>query len=444
VKKEGHFCPSFHIYKEAIYMTGANYNHTTHRPMLQSGSTLLTVDVNDLPDAQFLKRSGNLIVGVTAGEILNVTSSTDRAILTWDGTDGNAVRNNEAVTIDSNGKLIATASLEVTGASGFKGNITYGDQAATSKLISSTPAGGIAHTFDDAQSSGTGDILSFARNGTNKLKIKSDGSILYGNSAAGQFDIQGAQKVAIKTWNGNGNHLIVSEQNPSSALVLRNNQANNNGLSAPGILFDLDGHFNASSAVQNIFILEAIVNQTGTAGYAGYVVDVVETGLGSGTKRIIDLKTNNISKFHVNNVGGIVQSPTASNYHNMFVVRKDTTDDTVTRLTIDGAAATANNQITISDNETALVVARVIARRTDADDEGAAYELKAAFDRNSGSGSLAIIGSVTQTIIAEDKAAWDATLVADTSTGVIGIDVTGEAAKTIRWTASVQTIYSAE
>lgn len=60
--------------------------------------------------------------------------------------------------------------------------------------------------------------------------------------------------------------------------------------------------------------------------------------------------------------------------------------------------------------------------------------------RDANAGTTALIGSVSKTVLAETNVAWDAAVSADTTNGSILIQVTGEAAKTIRWVAVVQTV----
>ena len=72
----------------------------------------------------------------------------------------------------------------------------------------------------------------------------------------------------------------------------------------------------------------------------------------------------------------------------------------------------------------------VVARRTDADNESAAYWLQGCVDNNAG--TVALVGAVQKTAI-EDTPAWDVnTVVAGTR---LNLRVTGEAAKTIYWNA---------
>lgn len=54
-------------------------------------------------------------------------------------------------------------------------------------------------------------------------------------------------------------------------------------------------------------------------------------------------------------------------------------------------------------------------------------------DRNA---ATALVGTVTKTVLARDSASWDANVAV--GSGALHITVTGEAAKTIRWVATVE------
>ena len=94
----------------------------------------------------------------------------------------------------------------------------------------------------------------------------------------------------------------------------------------------------------------------------------------------------------------------------------------------------------VSDNPTGLAVPNdttwmfttyVVARRTDADNESAAYWIQGAIDNNAG--TVALVGAVITTAPApiEDTVAWNATVIA--AGGRMLIRCTGEAAKTVYW-----------
>jgi hypothetical protein len=106
-----------------------------------------------------------------------------------------------------------------------------------------------------------------------------------------------------------------------------------------------------------------------------------------------------------------------------------TTSGTTTSLNF-ALNDTAPAGLLIPDDTTWMFTIYVVARRTDADNESAAYWLQGAADRNAGVGAL--VGAVQITAI-EDTPAWAAT--ATMVGNRLLIRVTGEAAKTIYWNA---------
>ena len=120
------------------------------------------------------------------------------------------------------------------------------------------------------------------------------------------------------------------------------------------------------------------------------------------------------------------------------LVYAQTTTATQTELFTDGTGG--SGRITLPDDTTWFFEVSVVARRTDADDESAAYKFEGAIDRNVGAATTSLIGTAATTVIAEDSPAWDVVVDADTTNGSIRVLVTGEAGKTIRWVAQVKTI----
>ena len=117
----------------------------------------------------------------------------------------------------------------------------------------------------------------------------------------------------------------------------------------------------------------------------------------------------------------------------VMVARVSTTDATIASMRL-GAAA---QRITIPDQTTWVFDALIVARRTDADNESAGYRIIGVIDRQTGAGTTSLVGTPTVTVLAEDAAAWDATVQADSTNGALDFRVTGEAGKTIRWVARV-------
>lgn len=111
-----------------------------------------------------------------------------------------------------------------------------------------------------------------------------------------------------------------------------------------------------------------------------------------------------------------------------------TTDATPTAIKIGNYAS---GTMALPNDTSWAVEILVVARRTDADGETAAYKILGAIDRQTNAASTALVGTPSYTVIAEDDADWDVAISADTTNGALVITVTGEADKTIRWVASV-------
>ena len=122
----------------------------------------------------------------------------------------------------------------------------------------------------------------------------------------------------------------------------------------------------------------------------------------------------------------------------VVVLRTATTTAAVTEAFLDGTGGTA--RMVLPDDTTWAFRILVSARRTDANNESAVFQFVGGIDRNVGVATTAIVGAVSKTIVAEDTVAWDCTVNADTTNGSLRIQVTGEAAKTIRWVARVELV----
>lgn len=55
------------------------------------------------------------------------------------------------------------------------------------------------------------------------------------------------------------------------------------------------------------------VNQSGTAGYTGLLLDITETAVGSGTKNFFEARVNGVTKYSVSNVGTVTAANLVSN-----------------------------------------------------------------------------------------------------------------------------------
>jgi hypothetical protein len=120
----------------------------------------------------------------------------------------------------------------------------------------------------------------------------------------------------------------------------------------------------------------------------------------------------------------------------LYTLRGITTTATPTELFLDAANS---QRLVLPNNSLFTFVIYVAARRTDATGGGAGYKFEGAVRKDATAGSLTLIGTPSKTILGETNAAWNITLVANTTTGALTLTAVGEAAKTIRWTATVIT-----
>ncbi len=118
----------------------------------------------------------------------------------------------------------------------------------------------------------------------------------------------------------------------------------------------------------------------------------------------------------------------------VLLISRETTDATVTTLASSVSAAGTSNQMVLANNSAYYVRGSCIANVTGGGDTKA-WSFEAAIKRGASAATTAIVGAVTKNIVAADAGAatWDITLSADTTNGAFRVQVTGQAATTIRW-----------
>ena len=133
-------------------------------------------------------------------------------------------------------------------------------------------------------------------------------------------------------------------------------------------------------------------------------------------------------------------SAAADTQQGILIVRASTTDATATVATSDGAAASTTNQVILTDNQSMTFNALITARQNTTGDT-AAWNVSGCIKRGSGAGTTALVGTAVSLASGADTGAatWTAVCTADTTNGGLKITVTGQAAKTIRWSATVYT-----
>lgn len=211
----------------------------------------------------------------------------------------------------------------------------------------------------------------------------------------------------------------------------------------------------ASGIAANVYTAGAIQFTSGMADYSGYLGQTVFVGRSgqivttSGSFNSGGLLSGNIIQplGQAWTSGGaiikvdypLVDTPLLTQIQTGNVTLTGTTTNvTQTEIFIGGVAS---SRISIASDSTYMFEVRIAARRTDADNESAAYLFQGCIDNNAG--TTALVGSLNKVVIAEDTAAWDVDVQADNTNDALIVLVTGENSKTIRWTALVTIVEAA-
>lgn len=123
-----------------------------------------------------------------------------------------------------------------------------------------------------------------------------------------------------------------------------------------------------------------------------------------------------------------------------LVMGRQTTDATPTVLTSNTSAAGTTNQVILANNSAYFFKGQVIANVTGAGDTKG-WVIEGVMKRGANAASTTLVGAVTVTSSYADAGAstWAVAVTADTTNGGIKVEVTGQAATTIRWVCSIDT-----
>jgi hypothetical protein len=134
------------------------------------------------------------------------------------------------------------------------------------------------------------------------------------------------------------------------------------------------------------------------------------------------------------NITGSVSQGLQTYVTHQYVLHGTTTNATETEIFTVGG----NTRMPVSTNTTILYDAHIVARRTDATGESAAWQIQGSVDNFSG--TVADVGDIYEVVVAQDDPTWTVDARADDTNNSINLYVTGAANKTVRWTAMVKTI----
>lgn len=135
--------------------------------------------------------------------------------------------------------------------------------------------------------------------------------------------------------------------------------------------------------------------------------------------------THGLVKF---NSSGDAQSST-------YILGNLTTNNTVTSLYLDNAAAT--KKLVLPNDSAWTYEIQVIGRTTSGSLQVGSYIFKGCITKQTLNSSVNIINQVKE-VISESNVIWDTNVIANTSDGSLDIQVTGDIATNIRWVATVK------
>lgn len=122
-----------------------------------------------------------------------------------------------------------------------------------------------------------------------------------------------------------------------------------------------------------------------------------------------------------------------------LIVGVQTTDATTTVLRSDVSATGSTNQLTLANNSAYVVKGSVIATVTGGGNTKA-WTFEGAIKRGANAAATSIVGAFAVNTIAADAGAstWTIAVSADTTNGTLQVQVTGQAATTIRWVCKLE------
>jgi hypothetical protein len=266
-----------------------------------------------------------------------------------------------------------------------------------------------------------------------------------GNTASANLSsvLGGSSNTASGTWatvvGGSSNtasgtnSFVTGSANSAADYAFSSGRSN----AASGAYSALPGGQNNTSSGNYSAILAGYLN-TATADYATVIggndsdangVYSVVSGLEADARSLRGAVVRSIGKFQ----------NTGDNQTMNFIVRRQTTDDTPAVLTSDGSAPAATTRIAITTNSAYRFRGMLVGRTNGGVNKTVAFS--GAIKQDANAASTAMIGSVTYDTLEDAGAAtWVVSVGANTTDGSLDITVTGAAATTIRWSATVETI----
>jgi len=362
---------------------------------------------------------------VTAGTAISVTPAAGSITIANTGVTSIAGTANQitasaatgAVTLSMPANVTIGTSLTVSGLSansflysGTAGLLTTATPTNGQLLIGSTGAAPVAATL----TAGTGMSIT---NGAGSITLNNTGVTSVGLSLPGIFTVSGSPVTTTGTLTA-----TLASQSANLVFASPNGSAGTPSFRAlayadlPIVLFKE----NPSSPVA---LVASGANSVAIgSGASSTGANAIAHGAGS---------SSNVANIVTFANGSFASAGDAQSIR--VVSRNSTTNNTTTELFVDGSA----QRLVLPNNSAWTYNIQVVGRRTDATGGYAMYNFVGGIVRDATAATTTIPAS-SRTTIFETDGAWNCTISADTTNGSLNINVTGQAAKTIRWVATIE------
>ena len=410
-----------------------------------SGSAVNVPGANPAGSNTYLQFNNAGVFGGTAGATTdgtNITSlSLKTPVLMLGSTSGTLTWSVPAAVTSHTLILpaaIGSANQALTISNAGTGQLAWSDIALTgitSSLNTASPNNTINASRIIASGGSTNQDLVLSPKGTGAILAHLPNSTSTGGNKRGTYsvDLQLARSAAAQV--ASGSYAFAAGQNNTASATGTvamgyGNTASTGGYgaaigyenTATGSTAIAMGESNVASGDKSV----ALGYQATSSGANSFCV-----GLGSGTAAaaqswsISNGGVTDVRHQGVMGCSGIAQS-------NVYTLHQETTDATPATLHPNGTAGT--EYLTVRTNKLYAFTALIAGRNVN-DGGGCGYELKGVIDNSAD--TVALVGTITKTVLGETTGAYDCDVTADDTNNCLVITVTGLAAKTVRWGATV-------
>lgn len=295
--------------------------------------------------------------------------------------------------------------------------------------VSFTATNGSTNVDAVISAKGTGALLAQVADGT------SNGGNKRGTNAV---DFQRTRSASTSV--ASGNWAVISGGNLNTASGTESfigGGTTNVNSGSQGVL--VGGSTNTLSAIQGVVAGGSTNNSSADYGVIGGGFGNIVSGIHSCVPGGRQASTRGLMGVlaHASGRFGTTGDAQAARY----VLRRNTTDATLSGLSADGGLPAATTSIVLPNNSVYAFEALITAKVTTFGDR-ATYKITGQVSRNASAAATQIDGAPTVTTIATigGASAWTVAAVANTTLGSLEIRVAGVAATTINWVSRVETV----